>query len=286
MDQKIIDLYDEYTHKPLNRQVFIKKLAKITGGVAMAMSILPMLENNYAMAAGTAMDDLISEEIEYDGANGKMKGYLVKPKGQQGNKYGAVVVIHENRGLNKHIKEVANRFAKDGFLVLAIDALSPLGGTPEDEDKARQMIADLDKEANLRNYLAGLEYVRGRTDTNGKTACVGFCWGGGLASDLAINDASLNAAVSYYGRQPDLARVGEIQANLLLHYAGLDERINEGIPAYEEALKKHQIKYNLYIYEGVNHAFNNDTSPARYNEDASKLAWQRTLSLFNEQLKN
>ena len=168
---------------------------------------------------------------------------------------------------------------------MGVDALSPLGGTPEDQDKAREMIGKLDPAKNLQNYLMGLEYLRTHKDGNGKVACVGFCWGGAMANRLAVNDPKLQAAVAYYGSQVPAADVPKIKASIMLHYAGLDERINAGIPAYEEALKANNIDYKLFIYEGVNHAFNNDSSPTRYNEAAAKLAWSRTIDLFKTKLK-
>lgn len=260
----------------------MKKLAILTGGTAMALTILPLLENNYVAAATINDDNLSIENITYAGVEGEMKGVLVKPKGKK--KLGTVVVIYENRGLNPHIIEVTKRVAAEGFLALGIDALSPLGGTPTDEDKGRELIGKLDPEKNLQNYLKGLEYLRNHKDGNGKTACVGFCWGGGMANKLAVNDPKLNAAVAYYGAQVKAEDVSKIKASVMLHYGGLDERINAGIPAYEAALKQNKVDYQLFIYEGVNHAFNNDTSPTRYNEAAAKLAWQRTIDLFKAKI--
>jgi len=282
MDQKIINLYDEYTHSQLSRKDFMKKLAVLAGSTALAMTILPMLENNYAAAAGFDSDDIEVENITYQGVEGEMKAVLAKPKGKK--KLGSVLVIHENRGLNPHIIDVTKRVAAEGFLVLGVDALSPFGGTPADEDKGREWIGKLDPEKNLQNYLKGLDYLRNRKDGNGKVGCVGFCWGGGMANKLAVNDPKLQAAVAYYGAQANVADVPKIKASLLLHYGGLDERINAGIPAYEQALKDNKIDYKIYIYDGVNHAFNNDTSPTRYNEAAAKLAWQRTIDLFKRKL--
>lgn len=285
MDSRIIKLYDEYTHKPLSREVFLKRLAKLTGSTALAMTVLPLLEGNYAQATTVLEDNITVEELSYPSKAGDVKALFAKPKDATG-KLGAVVVIHENRGLNAHIKDVTKRVAQAGFIALGIDALSPFGGTPKDEDKGRELIGKLDDQENLQRYLDGLNYLRERDDANGKTACVGFCWGGGMANDLAVHDPLLNAAVAYYGRQAPADQVGRIKAKLLLHYAGLDERINAGIPAYEEALKKNNIDYQIQIYEGVNHAFNNDTSAARYDEQAAKLAWERTLALFTETLKS
>lgn len=282
MDQKIINLYDEYTHTSLNRKDFMKKLAILAGGTAMAMSILPLLENNYATAATVADTNVQEENVTYAGADGEVKAFSARPKGNK--KLGTVLVIHENRGLNPHIIDVARRVAAAGYIAVAPDALSPLGGTPADEDKARDLIGQLDPAKNLQNYLKGLEYLRNRADGNGKTGCVGFCWGGAMANQLAVNDPKLLAAVAYYGSQPKAEDVPKIKAELMLHYAGLDERIDAGIPAYEAALKANNIKYQLFMYDGVNHAFNNNTSPTRYNEAAAKLAWERTLKLFKEKL--
>lgn len=189
MDQKIITLYDEYTHSQLNRKDFMKKLALLAGGTAMAMTILPLLENNYAAAASFTSDEIIVENITYPGVDGEMKAVLAKPKTDK--KLGCVLVIHENRGLNPHIIDITKRVAAEGFIALGVDALSPLGGTPADEDKGRELIGKLDPEKNLQNYLIGLEYLRNRKDANGKVACMGFCWGGGMANKLAVNDPKL-----------------------------------------------------------------------------------------------
>jgi len=282
MDQKIINLYDEYTHTSLSRKDFINKLALLAGGTAMAMTILPLLENNYAQAATTLYADLVEEQVNFPGADGPVKAFAARPKGT--NKLGTVLVIHENRGLNPHIIDVARKVASEGYIAVAVDALSPFGGTPADEDKARELIGQLDKEKNLQNYLKALEYLRARKDGNGKAGCVGFCWGGAMANNLAVNDPKLLAAVAYYGMQAKTEDVPKIQASLMLHYGGLDERVNAGIPAYEAALKEHKKDYKLYIYEGVNHAFNNNTAATRYNEAAAKLAWGRTIDLFKQKL--
>lgn len=282
MDQKIIRLYDDYTHGSLGRKDFMKRLAILTGSTALALTVLPLLENNYATAA-TLQDESISvENITYPGADGDMKAVLAMPKGAKN--LGSVLVIHENRGLNPHIIEVTKRVAAAGFIALGVDALSPLGGTPTDEDKGREMIGKLDPAKNLINYLKGLEYLRMHKAGNGKVGCVGFCWGGAMANQLAVHDPKLQAVVAYYGSQAKVEDVPKIKASLMLHYGGLDERINAGIPAYEAALKANNIDYKIFIYEGVNHAFNNDTSPTRYNEAAAKLAWERTTGLFKKVL--
>jgi carboxymethylenebutenolidase len=284
MDQRIINLFDEYTHRPLSRKEFLDKLVKLAGGTALAAAALAVLEPGYAQAATVQplADDLVEEDVTWPGDGATVRGYLVHPKGKK--KRGAVVVIHENRGLTPHIKDVTRRVAKAGYLALGVDALSVAGGTPTDEDKGRELIGQLDPAKNLNNYLAALTYLRARPDCNGRTGCVGFCWGGGLANQLAVHDPKLNAAVAYYGQQPKAEDVPQIKAAIMLHYGGLDERINAGIPAYEAALKAAHTSYELFIYQGVNHAFNNDTSPARYNAEAAKLAWERTLRLFKEKL--
>ena len=283
MDQQIINLYDEYTHKPLSRNEFLRRLALLAGGTAAAMTILPLLEVNYANAAVTNQDDLFTERISYPGINGDMQAYVARPKEEK--KYAAVVVIHENRGLNAHIEDVTRRAAKAGYLAIAPNALSSLGGTPENEDEARTKFQQLKAEDNLQNFIKVFDYLSTRKDCNGKFGCVGFCWGGGMANSLAVNVPSLKAAVPFYGRQPAAEEVPKIKAALQLHYGGLDERVNAGIPAFEEALKKNNIIYELYIYEGANHAFHNDTAPTRYNEAAAKLAWRRTIDVFGKYLK-
>jgi carboxymethylenebutenolidase len=284
MDQRIINLFDEFTHKPLGREEFMTRLKAITGSTAAAMAILPLLEVNYAKAATIPDQDdrIITDRINYDGDGTTMKGYVARPKGDA--KLPAVVVIHENRGLNPHIEDVARRVALAGYIALAPDALSPLGGTPADADQARDMFQKLDAPKNLRNFVLAFDYLGRRSDCNGKFGTVGFCWGGGMVNQLAVNVPALKAAVAFYGRQADVADVPKIKAALQLHYAGMDDRINAGIPAYEEALKKSSISYELYQYEGAQHAFHNDTAPTRYNEAAAKLAWERTLAFFSKKL--
>jgi carboxymethylenebutenolidase len=284
MDQRIINLYDEYTHKPLSRHEFMRRLILLTGGVAAAMTILPLLEVNYARAAVTKDDDLFTERITYKGVNSTdMQAYVARP--QKENKYAAIVVIHENRGLNAHIEDVARRAAKAGYLAIAPNALSPLGGTPANEDEARDLFTKLNQADTLQNFSKVFDYLPTRKDYNGKAGCVGFCWGGGMANQLAVNTPTLKAAVAFYGRQPDAGDVPKIKAAVQLHYAGLDERINAGKDAYIDALKKNNISYEVYVYEGANHAFHNDTAPTRYNEAAAKLAWQRTLDFFAKYVK-
>ncbi len=282
MDQRIINLYDEYTHKPLTRGEFLRRLAMITGSTAAAMAVLPMIESNYAHAAVTSDQDLFTERISYPGVQGEMQAYVARPKEEK--KYPTVIVIHENRGLTPHIEDVTRRAATAGYLAIAPNALAPIGGTPANEDEARQKFTTLKAEDNLQNFIKVFDYLPSRKDSNGKYGCVGFCWGGLMSNNLAVNVPQLKAAVAFYGRQPKAEDVAKIKAALQLHYAGLDEGVNAGIPAFEEALKKNNITYEKYIYEGVNHAFHNDTSTARYNEAAAKLAWSRTLEFFKKYL--
>lgn len=239
MNQKIINLYDSYTHSQLSRKEFMKKLAILTGSTALALTVLPLLENNYVTAAEFDSDEITSAEITFPGVEGDMKAILAQPKGKR--KLGSVLVIHENRGLNAHIIDVTKRIAAEGFIALGMDALSPLGGTPVDEDKGRELIGKLDPEKNLQNHLKALDYLRNIKSGNGKVGCIGFCWGGGMANRLAVNDPKLQASVAYYGAQPAAADVSQIKASVMMHYGGLDERINAGIPTYEAAMKASNI---------------------------------------------
>ena len=268
MDQRIINLYDEYTHKPLTRQDFFKKLVMLTGSTVAAMAVLPLLESNFATAAITTSQDLFTEYINFPGVPGEMKAYVARPMAEK--KYGAVIVIHENRGLNTHIEDVARRAANAGYLAIAPNALSALGKTFANEDEARAAFQTLKPEDNLKNFINVFDYLKTRKDYSGKAGCVGFCWGGAMSNNLAVNVPDLKAAVAFYGRQPSVADVSKIKAAVQLHYGSLDEGVNAGIPAYEEALKNNKINYELHMYEGAQHAFHNDTSTARYNEAAAK----------------
>lgn len=285
MDQKIIQLYDTYTHGGMGRREFLNRLTTLAGGAATAGALLPVLENDYARAAIVSPDDsrIVAGYTEYTGQTGQVRAYKARPLGS--DKLPGVVVIHENRGLNPHIEDIARRVAVEGFLAVAPDALSQFGGTPADEDKARELIGELDPTATLINYLAAITYLKNSPECTGKIGCVGFCWGGGIANRLAVRTPDLLAVVPFYGRQPNAADVPNIKASLLLHYAGLDQRINSGIEDYEKALKAAGVDYKLYVYEGVNHAFNNDTNAARYNKEAATLAWQRTIAFLNGKLK-
>lgn len=285
ISQAMIDAYDEYTHLTLDRRGFMEKLSKLAGSGAAAAVIAPMLAANSARAAIVAADDarLKAEDVTWPGDGGDMKGYLVRPANAAG-KLGTVIVIHENRGLNEHIKDVARRVALEGFVALAPDFLSPAGGTPADEDKAREMIGQLDPARTIANEVATVAFLKGHAEGNGKVGAVGFCWGGGAVNNLAVASPDLAAGVAYYGRQAAAADVPKIQAALMLQYAGMDERINAGIAAYEEALKAAGKEYTVYIYDGAQHAFNNDTSEARYNKEAADLAWGRTIDFFKAKL--
>lgn len=284
MDQKYIDLFDRYTHGQMKRRDFLERLAILAGGTAAASALLPVLENNYAKAEMVAENDtrILPETLSYESTVGKLSGYLVKQK--QFPKAGGVIVIHENRGLNAHIKDVARRLATEGFLALAPDYLSIKGGTPEDADKARDMIGTLTADETVAISRASLAALAARADCTGKVAAIGFCWGGGQVNDLAVAEPALAAGVAYYGRQAKADQVASIKAPLLLHYAGLDERINAGIADFEKALKDNGKFYELYMYEGANHAFNNDTNAARYNKDAAELAWSRTVEFLRKNL--
>ncbi len=283
--QAMIDAYDEYTHLTLDRRSLMRKLTALTGSGAAAAVILPLLSANKAAAAMIEPDDerISSETVSFNGATGDVSGYLIRPAGSEAQ-LPSILVIHENRGLNPHIQDIARRLAVEGFMAMAVDFLSPAGGTPQDEDKARSMIGELDSAGTRGNAVAAVEFLRSHGGSNGKVGAVGFCWGGGLANQLAVALPDLSAAVAYYGRQPDPAQVPAIKASLLLHYAGLDERINAGIDAYKAALEQNGKDFTIHVYEGVNHAFNNDTSSARYDKPAADLAWGRTVAFFREKL--
>jgi carboxymethylenebutenolidase len=284
MDQKIIDLYDDFTHGGMSRRFFLDRLAALAGSTAAATTLLSVLQSDYAKAQTISESDprLASETIDVPGVAG-LKGYLVKPKAAAG-KIPAVVVIHENRGLNPHIKDVTRRVAAEGFLALGLDYLSPAGGTPADEDKGRDMIGELKPSDILASGRAAVAALKGRPDSTGKVGAVGFCWGGSAVNALAVNEPDLSAGVAYYGGQPKAEDVPRIRAAMLLHYGGLDERTNAGIPAYEAALKQAGKTYEIHVYEGANHAFNNDTGGARYNKAAADLAWSRTIAFLKKNL--
>ena len=284
--QEMIRLYDEFTHVTLDRRQLMARLTQLAGSSAAAYAVLPLLQNNYASAQMVAEDDarLTAETVTWQGATGELTGYLIRPADASGP-LPAVMVIHENRGLNAHIRDVARRVALEGYLALAPDFLSPAGGTPEDEDRAREMIGALDIAETIQNAVATVGYLSDHEATSGAVGVVGFCWGGALANQTAVHSPELAAAVAYYGRVPDPADVPNIRARVLLHYAGLDERINQGISIYREALEAAGVDHTIHMYEGANHAFNNDTNAARYDRGAAELAWSRTIQFFDETLK-
>jgi carboxymethylenebutenolidase len=284
MDQRIIDLYDTYTHGGMNRRTFLDRLAALVGSAAGATALIPILQNNYAHAQTIPESDPRStaETVDIPGAQG-LKGYLVKPANAAG-KLPTVIVIHENRGLNPHVKDVTRRIAAEGFVALGLDYLSPMGGTPADEEKGRDMIGQLKQPDVIAYGRAAVAYLKSRPDSNGKVGAIGFCWGGGAVNTLAVNEPNLNAGVAYYGGQPKPEDAPKIQAALMLHYAGLDERINAGIQAYEAVLKQAGKTYEIHMYEGANHAFNNDTNAARYDKEAADLAWRRTVGFLKKNL--
>ena len=284
MDQRIIDLYDDFTHGGMNRRAFLDRLAALAGSTAAATTLLTVLQNNYAQAQTIPENDprITAETVDIPGAQG-LKGYLVKPKDAAG-KLPTVIVIHENRGLNPHIKDVTRRMAAEGFIALGLDYLSPMGGTPADEDKGRDMIGQLKGPDMIAYGKAAVAYLKTRPDSNGKVGAIGFCWGGGAVNTLAVNEPNLNAGVAYYGGQPKAEDVPKINAAMMMHYGSLDERINAGIPAYEGALKQAGKTYEIYVYEGANHAFNNDTNAARYDKEAAEAAWKRTVGFLKKNL--
>jgi carboxymethylenebutenolidase len=265
----------------LDRRQFLTGLSGLAG-IAAASCLLPQAS---AKAQLVAADDprLHTEKVHYPGHAGEVLAYLARPRDDQ--KRPAVVVIHENRGLTPHIQDVARRLALEGFMALAPDALSPLGGTPTDADKAREMIGQLDGPSTTKNFVAAVQYLKTHPLSTGKAGCTGFCWGGAMTNQVAVNCPDLIAAVPYYGMQPALEDVPKIKASLLLHYAGEDERIDKGIPAFEEALKKASVEYQIYVYPGAKHAFNNDTSPSQYNKEAADQAWKRTIEFFKAKLR-
>ena len=283
MNQKISETVEEYKSGKINRREFLGKLTVLTGSTATAIASLSLIEKKGAKASILSQEDLHAEFIKYPGETGDVIAYLARPK--EDKKLPGVIVIHENRGLVPHIRDVTRRMAREGFVSIAPDALSPMGGTPEDEDEGRTMMRELDNESTVKNFVAAVQYLKTNPLTTGKVGCTGFCWGGGMTNQVAVKAPDLLAAVPYYGRQPDPKDVPKIKASVMAHYAGEDERINRGILAFEEAMKKAGIDYQIYIYEGAAHAFNNDSNPDRYHKEAAELAWKRTIAFFKGKLK-
>ena len=282
MERNITKLYAEYQEGRIDRRTFLKRLTLVAGSSAAASALLLVLGE----ASNIPMQDNepVSQFIKYPGPKMEIRAFLAHPK--EGSKFPAVVVIHENRGLQPHIQDVAKRFAKEGFLSIAPDALTPAGGTPEnDQAKASELIRGLDNNDTINNMVAAVKYLKTHPLSTGKVGCTGFCWGGAMTNQVAVNSPELDAAVPYYGRQPSTEDVAKINAPILAHYAGNDPGINAGIAAFEEELKNQKKEYQVFIYEGASHAFNNDSNPERYNAEAAKLAWGRTISFFKEKLK-
>ena len=284
MDQRIIELYDEYTHRPLARRVFMERLVGIVGSVAAAEAALALIAPNYAQAAIVSETDARVTTAPFDNAASGIKGYIAAPKGVSpaaSNNF--VIAIHENRGLNPHIQDIARRLATDGFVAMAPDLLLPLGGTPKDEDQAREMFAKVDLEKTADSLAALINDLKAKNPKL-KVGVVGFCWGGSMVNLLATKAPNLDAAVSYYGVAPKLEDTSKIKAQMLLQLGALDTRVNATIPPFEEAMAKAGVKYEVFRYEGANHAFNNDTGAERYHEPSAKLAWTRTIALLKAKL--
>jgi carboxymethylenebutenolidase len=288
IQQDIINLYDAFTHGAIDRRAFMAQLTRIAGGAAAASALLPLLVNDYASAAPLVGEDderldLFETVFETGiGDEGAVNAYAAKPKDR--SIAPAVIVIHENRGLNPHIKDVARRIALEGFHAFAVDMLSPFGGTPADEDEARTLIGKLDADTTVAKLAAIADQLEMVKTHQRKVGAVGFCWGGGMVGRLAASAPGLDAGVVYYGRQPSAEETAAIKARMMLHYAGLDERINAGIADFESALDAAGVDYQRFIYEGAQHAFNNDTNAARYDKGAADAAWGRTIAFFKETL--
>lgn len=285
-DQDLLDLYDFYAHGRITKREFLDQAGRFAVGGVTALALLNMLSPNYAMAEQVSFNDpdIVADYIEYPSPNGhgSVRGYLVRPANATGP-LPAVVVVHENRGLNPYIEDVARRVAKAGFIALAPDGLTSVGGYPGNDADGRDLQRTVDGVKLMNDFFAAYEFLADHGDTTGKVGCVGFCYGGGVCNALAVAYPELGASVPFYGRQASVEDVPKIQAPLLLQYAELDERINEGWPAYEAALKEHGKTYTAHIYPGVNHGFHNDSTP-RYDEAAADLAWDRTIAFFNEHL--
>lgn len=286
--QELLDLFDRYIHGDIGRRAFLDGAQRFATGTVTAAMLYESLRPDYAWAQQVpAGDKRITEaraEVESPQGNGRIRGYLVHPAGQPGRLPG-VLVIHENRGLNPYIEDVARRLAVAGFMAFAPDGLTSAGGYPGDDEKGAQLFRQVDRQKLNEDFIASARWLKQRPDCTGRIGVVGFCFGGGVANMLAVRlGGELAAAVPFYGGQPPAADAARIQAPLLLHYAGLDTRVNAGWPAYEAALKASGVSYTAYIYEGANHGFHNDTTP-RYDETAARLAWQRTLEFLNARLR-
>ena len=285
-DQELLNLFDQYVHGALDRRGFLDRAGKFAVGGLTAAMLLEQLNPRFAEAQQVPRDDkrLKTEYLDYPSpqGSGTMRGYLARPANAAG-KLPGVLVVHENRGLNPHIEDVARRVALENFVAFAPDALTPLGGYPGDEDKARELFTKLDQTKIREDFVTAVGFIKSRPDCTGKVGVVGFCYGGGISNMLATRVPDLGAAVPFYGSQPTAEDAARIKAPLLIHYAAVDERINAGWPAYEAALKANNIRYTMYMYPGTQHGFNNNTTP-RYDEAAAKLAWSRTIDFFKKNL--
>ena len=288
LDRRVVDLYNEYVHSALPRREFMTRLVSIAGSSAAALAILPFIEPNYAQARQVEPDDkrLKAGKIEFDGPQGKVKAYLALPrKLRKDEKLPGILVIHENRGLNEHIEDVARRAALGGYVAIAPDGLSVAGGAPADQEAARDLFAKQDPARIAGDVLAAVPWLKKYPQCNGMTGAVGFCYGGGLALRAAIETPAVDAAVCFYGRQLNADETQRLKVPVLLNYAGSDERINAGIPEFRAKLDTIGVPYSLNMYPGTQHGFHNDASAARYNEPAAKLAWSRTMDFFDTYLK-
>ena len=282
----VLKLFDQFVHGDISRREFLDRAAAFALGGVTAAALLESLVPDFAAGQRIAEDDprIDARYVEYESPQGAgtIRAYLAKPAGDAAARPG-VVVIHENRGLNPHIEDIARRVALEGFVALAPDALTPLGGYPGDEDRARELFAQLDRERLVEDFVAAVEWLRDAAECNGRVGAVGFCFGGGMVNQLAVRLPELAAGVAFYGGQPPVSDVPKIRAPLLLHYAEIDERINAGWPAYQGALDEAQVEYEAHFYPGTNHGFNNDTTP-RFDEEAAALAWERTIAFFRRHL--
>lgn len=286
--QEVFDLYDDYAHNRISRRDFVEKLSIYAVGGLTVSSLMSFIMPDYQGKVQIAPNDkrIHSEYINYPSPKGAgtMKALLCTPADKKG-KLGGVVVVHENRGLNPHIEDVARRAALAGFIALAPDALTPLGGYPGTDDEGRELQSKRNRDEMLEDFIAGFQYLKNHKQCNGKAGVVGFCFGGWISNMMAVRVPDLAAAVPFYGGQPPLEEVPKIKAPLMIHYGSLDKRVNEGWPAYEAALKEHGKKYEMFMYEGGNHGFHNDTTP-RYDKKHAELAWERTINFFKKNLKS
>jgi carboxymethylenebutenolidase len=284
---ELLELYDFYAHGRITKREFLDRAARFTAGGVTALALLGMLSPNYALAQQVAPDDpgISTDYILYPSPNGhgEVRGYLVRPADATGP-LPAIVVVHENRGLNPYVEDVARRLAKAGFLALAPDGLTSVGGYPGNDEQGKELQSTVDPEKLMNDFFAAVEFLMQDSRSTGRVGILGFCYGGGVANAAAVAYPELGAAVAFYGRQPDAADVPKIKAAVLLHYGGLDERVNAGWPAYETALKAAGTRYEAYVYDGANHGFHNDTTP-RFDQAAADLAWQRTLDFFTATLR-